>query len=396
MGKRKWVGEVFASLMHDDWKTFHQKWPLVLYNTYKGKRGYYKAKISRGELVMPPSPEIGPEEEKRLMKTWEVAMRGADGEWDTTTLHSYEHYRDLNDTINLLPPIKVYPTKTKPRAKSKERTALIYTDMQVWEGRNEDGALYHFHDVDAIDVVNAIGKEEQPDEVVLVGDFVDFPVLSKFKQEKAFEDTFNPSLLEMQRQLAQIRANNPNAKITLLEGNHEKRLRRYIYDRARELYGLEALDIRNLLHLKDVEIDYVDGYPNGRYWLNDRLKVVHGETVKQLGKTVTNLIRNDDTSSITGHIHRFEMATRTIPSRHAGRLIMAASFGTLSRIDGSVPSYHSSHDDQGRQMLHIEQWQQGAGWVSYQEGDRPFDIQPIIINTFDNYHTRFNGKTYGK
>lgn len=327
---------------------------------------------------------------------WEAgAFDREKGEWVHTMLHSWRNeQRDPNELIQQVPPIKVYPTKRKPRA-HKERNALIMTDMQIWQGRTDEGELYNFHDTTAIDIVNAIGKEEQPDEVILLGDFLDFPTLSKFRQEKAFEDTLNPSLAEASRILGEIRANNPDAKITLLEGNHEKRLRNFIYDKARALYGLEALDIRNLLRLADVEVEYIDGYPNGRYWLNDRIKAIHGNTVKQLGKTVVNLVKNDDSSTLTGHIHRFEMATRTIPGRYAGRLVMAASFGTLSRIDGPVPSANSSLDGQSRPMPNIEQWQQGAGWVAYNEGDRPFDIQPIIVNTFDDYETRFNGKVYG-
>ena len=347
MGNPKYTGDLLWDTLNLNWTEFHKKHPTILKNTYKGKRSYWRKKIESGEVIMP--------EEPRLTKTWEsAAFNRETNEWEHTTLSAYEHSADPNTILEPANQIIVRATRTRPRI-AKDLSALIITDLQAWQGRMEDGELYNFHDTTALDIVNSIAKNEQPNEVVIVGDFSDFPSLSRFKQEKAFEDTLNPSLREMQRLLGTIRANNPNAKITLLEGNHEKRLRNYIYDKARHLYGLDALDIRNLLRLSDVEVEYVDGYPNGRYWLNDRLKVIHGETVKQLGKTVTNLIRNDDTSSITGHIHRFEMASRTIPGRDTGRLIMAASFGTLSRIDGAVPSYHSSHDEQGRPMLHIEQ-----------------------------------------
>ena len=332
-------------------------------------------------------------------------MKNAEGEFETTDLVSLQYTPkaefDENLFVSQADPTIIRPTKLKPRTDRKERHALIITDAQIWQGRKQDGELFDFHDKTAMEIVQAIGREEQPDDIIIVGDLIDFPSISRFKQERAYEDTMTPSLNEVHKFLAQLRANCPDANIVITEGNHELRLRNFIYNNARQLYGITRpgdeipmLDIRNLLRLNELEIEYLDGYPNGRHWLNDRLKVVHGNTVKQLGKTVTNLIRNDDTSSIVGHIHRFEMATRTIPGRHAGRLVMAASFGTLSRIDGAVPSVHSSLNSEDEPMLHIEQWQQGAGWVSYTPGDKPFDIQPIQIHTFDNYETRFGGKLY--
>lgn len=345
---------------------------------------------------------INPEDIQRVnrVNTWQGFYKDSDGEAQTVDLVGVQ-FTPVGDEqifVQQAKPTIIRPTKTKPRKPTKERQALIVTDAQVWMGRSHED-FYPFHDRSALSVVQQIARQEQPDQIVIVGDFADFPSMSRFRQEPSFENTLTESLNEMHLILAQLRANVPDAKIVMLEGNHELRLRRYIYDQARALYNLKVngesiLDLKNLLRLGELDIEYIDGYPNGRYWLNDRLKVVHGETVKQLGKTVTNLIRNDDTSSITGHIHRFEMAQRTIPGRHAGRVITAASFGTLSRIDGAVPSYHSSTDSSARPTLHIEQWQQGAGWVSYEEGDRPFDIQPITIHTFDDYKTRFNGKVY--
>lgn len=299
---------------------------------------------------------------------------------------------DRANFISQAGPTIIRPTRSRGKTDRKEKTALIITDTQI-----------PFHDPEALSIVQQIAKENKPDQICIVGDILDFPTLSRFMTEEPHKNSLMDSLDTTHQLLAQLRADNPDAKIELLEGNHEQRLRRYIGEKACELYGIRradrprersVLDLGFLLRLDELEVNWHDGYPNGRHWINDRLKVVHGNTVKQLGKTVVNMLKNDDTSSIMGHIHRFEMAQRTIPGRHAGRLIMAASFGTLSRIDGAVPSFHSSVTGDGQQTKHIEQWQQGAGWVTYNEGDKPFDIQPITINTFDNYHTKFNGKTY--
>lgn len=421
---RKWVGKDLHNLLTLSNVELRELYPEYGNGSVERIARDYKTKLKK--LTMEQSPErpeqLNKNEMIELFKGAGIDLpdniienatrvgfhvgyiRNADGEIEyTKPLPSVHFDRPTVDEavfVSQAEPTVIYPTETRPRPSTNEKQALIVTDAQIWLLRDDNDVLHPAHDNNAIDVVLGISKEEQPDKIILVGDFLDFPSLSKFKQEKAFEDTLTASINEAHKILAKLRANNPNAEIALLEGNHEKRLSNFIYDRARQLYGLKRpgdelpiLDIRNLLRLADLGIDYYGGYPNGRYWLNDRLKVVHGDTVKQLGKTVTNLIRNDDTSTITGHIHRFEMATRTIPSRFAGRLIIAASFGTLSRIDGAVPSAHSSLLD-GQPTLHIEQWQQGAGMVTYREGDNPFNIEPITIHTFDNYYTHFRGKTY--
>jgi hypothetical protein len=356
---------------------------------------------------------IDPEDIERVNQvrvgTYQMVTKDEEGEAHihdldvTNVAYTPKQETDLTAFISQAAPTRITPSRARG-TKSKERQALIVTDVQAWMGRDSEGGLHPFHDYNAIDIVQTIGKDNQPDEIIIVGDFADFPSLSKFKQEPAYQGTLNESFDEMHRILAQFRANCPDARIVLLEGNHELRLRNYVQQEAGKLMGikranldeLSVLDLQFLLRLDELEIDYIEGYPNGRYWLNDRLKVIHGNTVRQLGKTVVNLIRNDDTSSITGHIHRFEMAQRTIPTRYAGRLIMAASFGTLSRIDGALPSYHSSYTPDNKPTKHIEQWQHGAGWVSYNQGDRPFDIRPITINTFDDYYTSFGGKIYGQ
>jgi predicted phosphodiesterase len=299
---------------------------------------------------------------------------------------------DRENFISQAAPTIIRPSRSRGKIDRKEKKALIITDTQI-----------PFHDPNALSIIQQIAKDNKPDQICIVGDILDFPTLSSFMTEDPHKNTLVSSLDTTHQLLAGLRADNPNAKIELLEGNHEYRLRRFIGDKACELYGIRradrprersVLDLSFLLRLDELEANWHDGYPNGRLWINDRLKVIHGNTVKQLGKTVLAALKNDDTSTIMGHIHRFEMAQRTVPGRHAGRLIMAASFGTLSSITGAVPSHHSSVDGLGRQMKHIEQWQQGAGWVTYNEGDKPFDIQPITINTFDNYHTKFNGKIY--
>lgn len=219
----RWVGDDLYWLLTLPVAELKEKYPTIKESTLKGKKGYWKKKLKLGEIKMPPRPEQSPEIQPT--RSWEsAAFNHQTGEWSHTTLHAYDHQIDPNEFLQPTARIVVNPTKRKARV-AKDLSALIYTDIQAWQGRTDEGELYNFHDTTAIDIVNAIAKEEQPKTVVLVGDLIDFPSLSKFRQEKAFEDTLNPSLKELQRLLGGIRANNPDARIVLLEGNHEKRRR---------------------------------------------------------------------------------------------------------------------------------------------------------------------------
>jgi hypothetical protein len=131
-----------------------------------------------------------------------------------------------------------------------------------------------------------------------------------------------------------------------------------------------ALSIENLLDLKNLHINYHGDYPNGRLFLNENLACVHGELARGgSGDTSKALLNRYDFSLIYGHIHRQEMLSQTKPHFSKERTRKVFSPGTISRIDGQVPS--KSRD---------VNWQQGLAVVEYEEGDGLFDITPITIN----------------
>jgi hypothetical protein len=71
-------------------------------------------------------------------------------------------------------------------------------------------------------------------------------------------------------------------------------------------------------------------------------------------------------STISGHIHRAEMQSRTYTGL-GGREMQTIHFspGTLARTTGEVPSTTSSTDEFGKPIRHVEDWQLGLGVVTY-------------------------------
>ena len=379
------------------------------------------------ELRMEPSPNtdptnldkisellersgIAPEDIQRVEKvrvgTYQMLTKNDEGEAEIHDLEVrnivYTPKTEYDESlfISQAPPTVIRPTKSRPKT-NREETAIILPDIQAGYRKFEDGTLDPFHDVQAIDVCLQIIKDLQPTQVILNGDNLDLPQFGRFNQENTYAHTLNPTLEYVHNLLAQIRANSPDSRIVYLAGNHELRLQKYLMQYADKMFGVRQagtgdniLTVPFLLNLADIEVQYESGYPANRYYINDRLKAIHGHTVRAAGQTAGAIVRKEDDSTLFGHVHRHEYAARTLQTRRGAQYLIAQSFGCLARIDGVVPSYGNGIDEDGVPVASMENWQHGAGCISYTSGDKPFDAQQIHIRTFDGYETNFNGKTY--
>src|SRR5690606_6481668 len=67
--------------------------------------------------------------ERRLKNEWEVAMRGQDGEWDKTTLRSYEHVEE-GEAFTPATPARITPSRRKPVERDHD-TLFVFSDLQA-------------------------------------------------------------------------------------------------------------------------------------------------------------------------------------------------------------------------------------------------------------------------
>jgi len=426
MDKQRWVGKDLKNLltMPDDQLKAQYFW--LDWEGIRRTRNKYRAK-ARKVVDMERKPEqarsvevdkladlfersgIDPNDILKInrVNVYQGYMKNKEGEFETTDLLSVQYTPKATELtedmfITQAKPTIIRPTKSIAKKSTSEKLAIILPDIQAGFRRYEDGTLDPIHDPKALDVALQIIKDTKPDQVILNGDNLDFPQLGRFSQENTFAQTLNPTLDYVHKFLAQIRANAPDAKIVYLAGNHELRLSKYIMQYAERLYGVrqagtedKVLTIPFLLNLADVECEYKSGYPANEYWINERLKAIHGHLVRPAGKTAAAIVGKEETSTLFGHIHRHEYAARTAKNFSGARFVIAQSFGCLARVDGAVPSYGSGVDEMtDMPVQNWENWQQGIGVVHYQEGDKPFDTQQITIQTHNGYQTRFNGKLY--
>jgi hypothetical protein len=135
-----------------------------------------------------------------------------------------------------------------------------------------------------------------------------------------------------------------------------------------------------LCNFDEYGFEYLPGYPSSHFWINDKLKVIHGHKHRADGSTAHKYLASEKVSVIYGHIHRREWAERTRHDHDGAKTIMAASPGCLAKITGAVPSTKGGTDLDGRPLTTIEDWQQGMAVVRYQDGDGAFAYEQIAIH----------------
>ena len=315
--------------------------------------------------------------DKRLNKTWEVsAYDKQNQEWTTALNHSWEHIPGIDDIRELLvreaPPTRITPSRRKIPTR-KDSLTLVAGDAQI-----------PFQDDTAMELFQTAVRELQPDNIVLVGDMVDLPNLSRFKQRPEWLGTTQQSIDQYHSFLAQTRSNSPNSRLAVVHGNHEQRFDNYIQTNAMELLGLRRanagkelaiLTLQHLVRYDELEVESIDGYPGGTLYLEDNLKVTHGTNTQKGGSNAAKYLREHRESVVYGHAHRSELAFRTWGSRLGGITIAAASPGCLARVDGTVPGYNHTINAQGEVVNYNEDWQQGLLLIEHNE--KLHDITPV-------------------
>lgn len=337
---------------------------------------------------------------------YQSMIKNADNEPEVVDLKAVKFKIDPNWKTGPEWPV-VQPATTKelklPKVKKqsrKNKVAVILPDPQIGYWRNiQTDELDPFHDDRAIALAIELIKELQPDLIVNLGDTLDFPEFGKYIQEAGFARTTQPTLQRAYQFLLDQRQAAPNAEIILIEGNHCKRLTNYILVNAKAAFGITqggdpdgwpVMSVPHLLHLDQLNVKYVDGYPSNEYWVNDRLCCVHGDKIRSGGSTAKAVADDERMSLIFGHLHKIELHYKTNRVRDGYRTRLAFTPGCLCRISG-VPGVRTGTDVRGNPTKRSYDWQQGMAVVNYQDGDNPFSIEPIYIHEGSMI---FRGRTY--
>lgn len=293
--------------------------------------------------------------------------------------------------------VKVKEIPPKP-VRNGFKMSLKCGDNQIGYRVLEDGTVEEFHDLRAMALVTEIARREQPDSIVILGDFLDLPSQGRWVQEAAFAKTTQMALDAGYRWLAELRAVAPYAEIVLIEGNHDKRLQNFVETNAVSAFGLRKADlpeawpvmsIPNLLRLDELNVTYHDAYPTATHWDNDFVRNMHGTRSNSKGSTTAQYANETPHLSMwIGHSHRAEVTYKTVVGPRGEPIkSFVANPGALCKTDGTVPGFHSAIHANGASSRYVEDWQQGLGVMYYTETE----AWPFVYRIEDG-RTIYNGE----
>lgn len=309
-------------------------------------------------------------------KEWDFGIKNAEGEIEVRRMTSdtYAPSVEEGDFIRQAKPTIVRPTRRRKPVRS-DTVTLAFGDAQI-----------PFQDEHAMQMALRAVEEVCPDNVVLTGDMLDLPSLSRFEQRKEWAGRMQEALDRYHLFLAEIRTRHMG-RLAVVHGNHEERLPKMLRKDAAELIGLRRanaekelgiLTIQFLARYDDLEVESITGYPNGTLWLEDNLQVTHGTIAKKGGQSASTYLRREQVSTIFGHDHRLQVAWQTRNTRLGGVACVAASPGCLAKTDGSVPGYYFTTSESGLVVPRADDWQQGVLLIAHNE--RNHDVTPLRIS----------------
>lgn len=178
---------------------------------------------------------------------------------------------------------------------------------------------FPFADPSALELAKIIHHEAKPAVTILNGDIVDFFGISRFPVPPIRRASFASEVLDDARQLEEIRKWGKGHWV-YIEGNHEHRLRQYLYRKAEELAGL--VSVSDLLDCERLGITYLahHDYPVQRDEFAapqvklGHLYVLHGDTIRLSGNTVNigrSIYQRLLKPILVGHWHRVDSYFQT-------------------------------------------------------------------------------------
>lgn len=218
-----------------------------------------------------------------------------------------------------------------------------------------------YHDPHAIDLLMRVVAVYQPERIVLNGDLLDFYAVSQYdKDPDRLKDGGLQQEIDIFTEfLGRLRdAATSDCEMHYLPGNHEDRLRRYLWKNS-GLYGLRALELPALLGLESYGVHY---HEDELKLAGDNLVIKHGRVVRKWAAMSAKAeLENEkySISTITGHTHR--MGAVYVRTRRG--IVGAWEGGCLCNLN---PEY-----------VHNPDWQQGIVLVRSSTTGQSFNVDLV-------------------
>jgi UDP-2,3-diacylglucosamine pyrophosphatase LpxH len=228
-----------------------------------------------------------------------------------------------------------------------------------------------FQDRAVVNLLLRFIRDHKPGYVHLLGDIVDCYQISRFSKDPLRKENLQDELDAGRRFLQRVRDAAPRSRIIYSEGNHEKRLTKYLRSTAPELAGLRCLQLPELLSFDELGVKYRSEQNPYRV---GSLLFTHGQVVRKWAAwSAKGHWEKFGCCVIHGHTHRLG----TFYHRDIDDTYGAWENGCLCDLN---PEYVVAPD-----------WQHG--WSVVWSDKEYFHVEQIIVvkGRF-NYHGRMHGR----
>lgn len=271
-----------------------------------------------------------------------------------------------------VPKLSISIPQPAPRKIGQSITALEWGDTH-----------FPFQDDQVLSVIQAIAEDEQPDFLIHKGDGLDCRLLSRFDKDPARKENQQDEIDQLRIHLATMRKTCPNSRFVYLEGNHEDRLRRTLWNLEGPAAVLSSLRVVQkamtwpvLLGLDELRIEFVPYGEQSKRDILPKFITKHGSLVrKSAGATAIAEQAKYNKSGSSGHTHRLAV----VHHRDANGAHVWVETGCTCRLD---PDYCQDPD-----------WQNGCVFYTFDKETGAVTPEPVEIR---NGLGVFRGRTYGK
>ncbi len=217
-----------------------------------------------------------------------------------------------------------------------------------------------YHDNNSLAL--AINYDKKVDIIILNGDILDCYAISRWEREpdKRF---LKAELIAVREFLAYLRNKYKKSRIIYKYGNHEERYIKFLHSKAPELFGIEEMQLNQLLHLNKYGIEYLD---NRQPIKLNELYILHGHeyfSTYNLVSPARSIYNKTKKNTLIGHYH--QPSTYSEPNLD-GHFITCWSSGCLCDLH---PKY-----------MPLNKWSLGFVHIET-EGSKEFNVSNFrIIN----------------
>lgn len=206
------------------------------------------------------------------------------------------------------------------------------------------------HDRRAWELILRVIQHMKPQKVLQIGDFGDWESLSMHARKAGVRRSYRADKAAVRTCFRELCDASGSAEITVVEGNHDERLSRYLAENASEMEDDDAFDPRSVFGLRnrDVWVPYRTGIHIGQvYYTHD---VGHsGKNARQQNLDAVQQC------VVTGHTHRGGISY--------GGNVMGSHYFALEL--GWVGDMKKFADKPYMHVAKMKDWQLGLGVVDY-------------------------------